>query len=55
MWPIGCFYDFLPLTGLFPKVVLIHKRLFELVIVDFSIFKSVEVNFCILSFYGFGA
>jgi len=40
-----CSYDFLPLTGLFPKVALIHNRLFEAVKADFSLFKSAKANF----------
>ena len=28
-WPMDCFYDFLPLAGLFLKVILIHNRFFR--------------------------
>ena len=39
---MSCFYDFLSLTGLFPKVVLIHNRLFKTIRADFSPFKSAK-------------
>jgi len=45
---MSCFYDFLSLTGLFPKVALIHNRLFEAIGDDFAPFKSAKVDY-----YGF--
>ena len=38
------FYDFLSLTGPFPKVALIHNSLFGVIKTDFSPFKSAKVN-----------
>jgi len=45
---MSSFYDFLSLTGLFPKVALIHNRLFEVIMAGFSLFKSAKVyNFAL--------
>jgi hypothetical protein len=42
--PVGYFYDFLALSGLFPKAALIQNRLFGAVKADFVLFKSAKVN-----------
>jgi hypothetical protein len=42
---MSCFYVFLSLTGLFPKVTLIHNRLFETIKADFSPFKSAKADY----------
>jgi len=40
---MSCFYYFLSLTGLFPKVALIHNRFFETIRGDFVPFKRAKV------------
>ena len=58
---MSCFYDFLSLTGLFPKVALIHNLLFEAIRANFSPFKSAKANLecyrgkqCLIQFFSFG-
>ena len=39
---MGCLYDFLPLSGLFPKATLIHNRLSEAIKADLLALKECE-------------
>ena len=45
---MGYFYDFLSLSGLFPKVVLIHNGLFNAGKADFLLFKNAKANYKII-------